>query len=122
MAGEAGFEDLRRAHERKCAGDGGLASAGLDVSFGGTMAPFAAGALGRQVSSGDALVVRILVEVEPHVGVAGLAGLAAHVAGGRGLCAGNPCRQQEEYERTHVHTFNYKTEPAKQLEKQEVRR
>src|SRR5437667_3010144 len=119
MAGEAGFEDLRRAHERKCAGDGGLAAAGLHMSFGGTMAAFAAGALGRQVSSGDALIMRVLVEVEPHVGVAGFAGLAAHVSGGRGLCAGNPCRQREEYKGTYVHPFNYKTEPAKQMKKQE---
>ena len=53
---------------------------GCHVGLARPMAAFAAGARGRQIARGDALEMRVLIEVQPDVRVAGLAGVAAHDA------------------------------------------
>src|SRR5207247_10173462 len=71
-----------------------------------TVAALAAGALGGQVSRRDALVMRILVKVEPDVGVADFASFAADVAGGWSLGAGAHDREQEENDGQHTTTIS----------------
>ena len=48
------------------------------------LAAFAAGALRRLLARSDALVVRVLVEVHPDIGMARLTDVAADEAGWRG--------------------------------------
>ena len=88
------IQNLSRRHERKRARDRGLSSAGLDMGRGRAVAALAARALGRQVTRRYALIMRILVEVKPDVGVAGLTFLAADVTAGGSLGARYQCCQK----------------------------
>lgn len=56
-------------HQREGSGNGPRPAAGLDMPLRGSMASLAAGTLRRLLARGDALVVRILVEIQPHVRV-----------------------------------------------------
>jgi len=74
MTGETCIKHLRRPHLRKGA-DGGLAAAGLNMLLAGAMTTLAARTFRRFHTGGDALEVRILIEIEPDVRMAS----AAHV-------------------------------------------
>ena len=83
MAAQAGVERLSRRHQGERAGDGGFASAGCDVITAGAMTTFAAGLIFRLFPGGDGFEVGVFIEVEPDIGVAGFADLAAHKFVGR---------------------------------------
>ena len=69
VAVEASVQDGFGLHQREGARNGGRAAAGFDVGFTGSVTAFASGALGWLIAARDALVMRILIEVEPDVGV-----------------------------------------------------
>lgn len=83
MAGQAGVERLSRRHQGERARNGGFASAGCDVITARAMAAFASGLILRFLAGGDGLEVWVFIEVEPDIGVAGFADLAAHELVGR---------------------------------------
>jgi hypothetical protein len=62
----------------------GFSTARFYVGLARAVAALASGALGRFFSGGDALVMRVLVEVRPNIGMAGPAHVAAHESGSRG--------------------------------------
>ena len=79
VTGEAVVQDFFRLHQREGVRNGSLAAASLYVSLRRAVATFAACSRRRFGSRGNALVVRILVEVQPDVRVARLADRAAHI-------------------------------------------
>lgn len=83
VAGEAGVQDGLRLHQREGMRNGGFAAARCYVSLPRPVTALASGTLGRQISVGDALIVRVLVKVEPDIGVTSLTYLAADVFIGR---------------------------------------
>jgi len=79
MAAEAGIENLLRRQCRE-GNDGCFASMRSNVQFAWAVAAFAPG-IGRFfLSGGNALEMRVFVEPEPHVGVAGFADHASDEA------------------------------------------
>src|SRR5580693_8109572 len=94
MTTKTSFQLLAGSEGGKSA-DGIRAAADLDMKTGGSVATFAAGLRGLFFARRDGFVVRILVEVQPHVGVTGFANLAAHVPG-RGLRRRLPLQQQRQ--------------------------
>ena len=70
VASQAVIHDLP-GFELRESDDGCFPAARLDVSLAGTVATLAARPFGRLVARGDALIVRILVEIQPYIGVAG---------------------------------------------------
>ena len=96
VARQAGFHDRLGLHQGKGSRDGGLTAARRHVCRARTVAPLATRPLGSFLAGRDALVVRVLVEVEPHVGMARLAYIAAHVAGLRRLCRGGTGQQHQQ--------------------------
>jgi len=78
MAGQAVVEHLPRIHQAEGT-DGRLPAARLKVFLPGTVATLTARLLGRKIAGGNALVMWVPIEIQPHVGMAGLAGLAADV-------------------------------------------
>lgn len=80
VAGQASLQHLSRLHFRK-GPDGRLAAASLDMRLSGAVAAFASRALGRLPSDGNAAVVRVLIEVQPDVGMTRPANLTSHEPG-----------------------------------------
>src|SRR5262245_26053972 len=106
MASKAVIDNLDRLQLRK-GDDGRLAAASLDVRTTRTVAALAAGALGRLLTAGDALVVGVFVEVRPDVRVARPANGATNIigllrigGGGErpGLSQGRPAGEDSEDE------------------------
>jgi hypothetical protein len=95
VARQAGLHHRLGRHQRKRPRDGGLAAPCLHVCPSRPVTPFAPRPLGTLLAGRDALIVRILVEVEPHIRMASLAHVAAHVAGLRRLRTGAAGQQQE---------------------------
>jgi hypothetical protein len=79
MAAKASVERLFRTKLSE-GNDGGLSSMRLNVRLRWTMAALATRVGRFFFSNGNTLEMRILVELEPHVGMAGFAGIAAHVS------------------------------------------
>src|ERR1035441_4104764 len=84
MTPQAGVQHLLRLHQRKCPRDGRLPAARLHVLPCRSMTTFAARLLLRLLTRRDALVVRILIEVHPYVGMAGFTRVTAGKTGTRG--------------------------------------
>src|ERR1019366_1584800 len=98
MAPQARVQHLLRIHQRKCPRDGGLPAVRFQVLLGRTVTTFAARLLRGLFARRDALVMRILVEVHPHVGMAGFTGVTARKLG---LCSGRYSHQQQQ-QYTHL--------------------
>ena len=81
MAVETGVQDVPLRHQRERTWDGRFAAPRFHVPFGRSVTPFTSGALRRFLTGRDAFVVRVLVKVGPHVGVACFANRAADVFG-----------------------------------------
>src|ERR1035441_6630488 len=79
VAVEAGVQDGFRRHQRERARNCGLTAVRFHVRLPRPVTAFASGALWRLIAAGDALVMRILIEVEPDVRVTGLTYRAAGV-------------------------------------------
>jgi len=71
-------ESLNRLQQRE-SNDRRLPAARFNVGAPGAVTSLTAGALGRLPAAGDALIVRILIKVEPDIGMAGLAYCASDV-------------------------------------------
>jgi hypothetical protein len=95
MAREASVQDLLGLHQGERVLDGGLATLRSDVILPRTVTTLAPGLLGRTVARGHRLVVRILIEARPYVGVTGLTGGAAHETVGWRLSL---CRRHDSCE------------------------
>src|SRR5437870_1658814 len=81
MAVEAGlFVGERLLHQGEGMGNCRLTAARRDVRLAGTVAAFAARAFRRFFTGRDALVVRILIEVEPDVGMTRTTGVTSDVS------------------------------------------
>ena len=87
VASETGFERFGLRHQGERIRNGGLAAVCGHVRFARPVAAFTASAAGRQIARRYAFEMRVLIEVQPDVGMAGLAGAAAHVSG-CARCAG----------------------------------
>jgi hypothetical protein len=85
MAFKARIDGLLRLHQRESARDCGFATLCIDVGFGRAMASFAARPRGWLLAGCDAFEMRVLVEVEPDVRMAGFADSASQVARRRSL-------------------------------------
>ena len=79
VTGEAVVQDFFRLHQRECVWYRRRTAASRDMCLRRAVATFAAGPCGRFGSRRDALVMRILVEVQPDVWVARFANRTAHV-------------------------------------------
>lgn len=80
VASQAIIQNLPWFKLGKC-NDCGLAPVRLDVRLTGAVAALAASPVGRFISGGNTFVVGVLVELGPHIRVAGLANVATNVAG-----------------------------------------
>ena len=76
--------------------DGGFATLGRDVILPGTVTALAPSLFGRTVGSGNGLVMRVLIEGCPYVGVTSLTGGAANEPVGWrwSLCRGHERQTQ----------------------------
>src|ERR1700683_331148 len=101
VASQAGVQHGFRLHQRERPWNGSLAAVRFHVRFARPVAAFASGTLRRLVAAGDALIMRVLVEVEPDVRVAGLTDGPADVVGGHQ----RNTHRNEEYPPTD-HSFN----------------
>src|SRR5579872_803296 len=99
VALETSVEYALRRKLRK-SNDGRLTAVRGHMLLPWSVATLAAGAVGRLCAGRDALEMRILVKVEPHVGMTGLAHIAADVLiGGVGVVrGGQTCVQQWQEE------------------------
>lgn len=84
VTAEAVIENLFRPKLGK-RDDGVLPSTGLNVCFAGPMTAFASGVLRRSISCCQGPKMRILVEIEPHIRMAGTARVASDVTRGGSL-------------------------------------
>jgi hypothetical protein len=84
VAVEAGIQYFYGRHQRESAGNGRPASAFPHMTLGRAMATLAAGNGGWKVSRSDALVMRVLIKIEPDVGMADFADLTTEIASGGG--------------------------------------
>jgi len=82
MAGEAGFQHASLRHQGKRIRNGGLAAMRGHVRFARPVAAFTTCAARRQIAGRHTFEMRVLIKVQPDVGVAGFAGVAAHVSAG----------------------------------------
>jgi len=82
VAREANFQGLLGWHQGEGVPDGRLAAAGRQVFLSRTMTAFATGLVRRPIAPRESLIVRILIEARPYVGVTGFTCVAAHVTGG----------------------------------------
>jgi hypothetical protein len=82
VAAQAVVENLLGLQFRK-SNNRGLAAPGFDVGLTGAVAALASGTVWRFFSGGDALVMGVLVEVGPNVGVASAAYVATDETGSR---------------------------------------
>jgi hypothetical protein len=90
--------------------NGGLTAASLDVGLTRTVAAFAACSFRRLLAGSNAPVVGIFIKVEPDVGMAGPANVAAYKGGGRCGLSAQPEREEEnenEYSRKTPHLLHY---------------
>jgi len=88
VAAEASFLRLIRGEGGE-SGDSRFSAAIRDMSAPGTVASLASGLRRRFFARGDRSIMSVLIEVQPHVRVTGLAGFAANVSVGslrRRLC------------------------------------
>ena len=104
VAGKAGVQHLSWSHDRERA-NGGFPAAGFDVRATWPVAAFAAYAFRRFFAGSQRFIMRILEEVEPHVGVTGLTDLTTDVARGLILCVRGEGGQQEHEPSEHFFTI-----------------
>jgi hypothetical protein len=79
VTAQAIVQNLFRLQLRK-GNDGGLSAARFNVRTSGTVAALAPSVLGGLLTGGDALEMRILVELQPDVGMAGLTSVTSDEA------------------------------------------
>src|SRR5213076_1145340 len=77
VTSQARLQRLLLRHQRECARNARLAAARFHVLLRRSVAPFTPGALRRFLAGSETLEMRVLIEVQPDIGVTGLARVAA---------------------------------------------
>jgi hypothetical protein len=107
MAFQTGPKRLRWSEIRERA-DGGFAAAGGNVIAARAMAPFATGMGGRFFARRDGFVMRIFLEILPHIGMASLTGFAADVVvSGSGWPARRTLSRQSHWQYKNCDPFQH---------------